>query len=176
VSKKPTRESILENARIRAQSRKLRYMFRDMQPADANDFEQQAWLEYLEMQRQAPIANREWYLRTVIKNLIPKSWQAKRRQEAALRTFGEFVQLQADAARSRPPFVPPAEEPRKLLLAAIERLPPSLCNTVQLDMQGLSDKEIATRLGITVNSVKTNLRRARERLKRILQEAGHGNE
>jgi RNA polymerase sigma factor (sigma-70 family) len=176
VSKKPTRESLLEDAQIRAQSRKLRYMFRDVLPQDARDFEQQAWLEYLEMQRRAPIANPEWYRRTVIKNLIPKSWQAKRRQEAALRTLREFLQLQADATYGRPLLEPTAEERQESLLAAIDHLPPGLGNTLKLAMRGLSGKAIAAHLGIAVASVNTNLWRAREQLKRILQEAAHGNE
>jgi RNA polymerase sigma-70 factor (ECF subfamily) len=51
---------------------------------------------------------------------------------------------------------------QQLLYAAIEQLKPMDKSAVVLsDMEGMSDKEIATMLGLTVSAVKTRLHRAR---------------
>src|SRR5689334_21681719 len=114
--------------------------------------EQQAWLKYLEMRRQEPISDILGYVRAVITNLIYASWTERGRRRAELQAFWEYLQQTADAPQSKPPFDSPAEQPMEMLLAAIQRLSPSLRRTIELDMRGLKNQEIASELGITVEA------------------------
>lgn len=57
---------------------------------------------------------------------------------------------------------------RERLATAIDRLPPSLSQTVMLSLEGLSYEEIAEVLDITENNVGVRLHRARATLEREL--------
>ena len=66
---------------------------------------------------------------------------------------------------------------RKLLANALERLNPiDKTVTVLSDLEGLSAKEIATAVGLTVSAVKSRLHRARLYLRgRVFQARLNGN-
>jgi RNA polymerase sigma-70 factor, ECF subfamily len=68
-------------------------------------------------------------------------------------------------------------EMQELLASALEQLKPiDKSVTVLSDLEGLSDKEIATAVGLTVSAVKSRLHRARLFLRgRVFQARPNGN-
>jgi RNA polymerase sigma-70 factor (ECF subfamily) len=55
------------------------------------------------------------------------------------------------------------------LMKLIDELPGPLRETVRLRMAGLAEREVARRLGLALNTVKSHMHRARRRLKRSLR-------
>lgn len=52
---------------------------------------------------------------------------------------------------------------------AIEELPEKYKNVIKLNLQGLSDKEIAQQLGVSVDIVKTQKKRGKDMLRQRIE-------
>jgi len=175
VSRKTTKETFMENARVKEMFGRLRWRFRGMDPEHAKECWQQAWVNVREMQQQTPVRDEEAYLGPVITNISAAlGREGKRHREGLLRYWEFMKQTSQGASEQSPESIAEARE--KALQTAVEKLPPSLRGVIELDLQGLPDQEIADRLGIKLSSVKTFLMRARARLAILLQEVGHGDE
>ena len=61
------------------------------------------------------------------------------------------------------------EEVHREIIAAIEKLPPERRKIVELSMMGFSQEEIADKLEISVNTIKTQKRKAYAFLREELQ-------
>lgn len=57
--------------------------------------------------------------------------------------------------------------------SAVEKLPPNHRQIMELFLSGMKEKEIAHKLEIPKGTVKSRMNRARENLKKILQEVGY---
>jgi RNA polymerase sigma factor (sigma-70 family) len=175
VRRIPTRASWVEDVRIGNVCRKLLRMCRGESSEDARDLVQETYLRFLEKRRQ--VANEEAYLKKMIKNRLPGFWREKHDRTAGLRALEELLGQLGEGSSNNPSVTPAAEELEELLKKAIDRLSPRLRAAIELDTQGLSDEQIAARLGVEPATVKKHLSRARARLKSImLQEAEHADE
>jgi RNA polymerase sigma-70 factor (ECF subfamily) len=71
-----------------------------------------------------------------------------------------------------PPCPPELEVPRETILAAIARLDDDLREVIELhELEGLSYREIGSRIDIPPGTVGTRLVRARARLRALLEAA-----
>jgi RNA polymerase sigma-70 factor (ECF subfamily) len=65
-----------------------------------------------------------------------------------------------------------AQEARDLLAELLRQLPRRQSEILQMSLDGWSDEEIARVLGVAYNTVRTYKRVAKQRLRRIAEEAG----
>jgi RNA polymerase sigma factor (sigma-70 family) len=177
VRRIPTRASLVENVRIGNVCRKLlRVCRRGENPEDAWDLLQEAYVKFLEVTRKSPVANEEAYLKTVIRNIRSAMWRERRKREATLLALEELLEQPDEVSGGHPASGPSPEEQAEWLKKAIESLSPRLRETIELDMGGFSNEQIAGRLGIEMTTVKKHLSRARAHVELImLQEAEHAD-
>ena len=131
----------------------------------AEDILQEAFLRI--HQRLAALGDAErveaWVYR-IARNLITDHYRARGRDRKDL------------PLESEPPETPEADnlnhnaEVAGWLPAAIENLPEGYRDAVRLyELQGLSQAEIASRLGISLSGAKSRVQRGREKLKQVLE-------
>jgi RNA polymerase sigma-70 factor (ECF subfamily) len=125
-------------------------------------------------------ANGQTWLQTILDNLVRDALDQRRRQrrrEAVVLESGggpgedgEPVDLEPeDEGRPSPPEAADRPYQRALLQEALARLSPAEQTILHLgDVEGLSYKEIADRLGCTPGAVGPRLTRARKRLREAL--------
>jgi RNA polymerase sigma factor (sigma-70 family) len=168
---------LVENVRIGNVCRTLlRVCRRGENPEDAWDLLQEAYVKFLEVPREFPIANEEAYLKTVIRNIRSAMWRERRKREATLLALEELLEQPDEVSGGHPGSGPSPEEQAEWLKKAIESLSPRLRETIELDMGGFSNEQIAGRLGIEMTTVKKHLSRARAHVELImLQEAEHAD-
>lgn len=146
---------------------------------DAEDAMQEALIKtyrYASRIRE-PEAFRPWLYRTV-RNACLMSRRKRAGEPSRLQSIDELLRDSAETAGSRLPH--PGKDPEQLagnaalqrrLHRALRALPPPYRAIVFLrEMEGLSTREVATALGISEDSVKTRLHRARLALQSSLAE------
>ena len=134
---------------------------------EVDDIVQQTCMRALRYQR--PVANPQGFLRRIARDQVAEWRRAERRrysrEEQAAKPEGytpvdEFVERQASDAL------------RVSIADAIETLPETLRIVVLQHGRDLSGAEIAQRLGVTPEAVRTRLSRARRLLRQRLAETG----
>jgi RNA polymerase sigma factor (sigma-70 family) len=175
VKRIPTRQWLAENQRVTRLCNKLMRSFPGDGREDVRDAVQDAFLAFHKRKRQ--VDDWESYLRKISIRLIARAL-AKRRHRANLHALLEDLEQLAGPPTADPALQLQQEEHRKLISAAISNLTPRLRATLQLDMEGLSDGEIAQRLGIGLEAVRKNLHRGRAMVRAAIlsPEDEHGNE
>ena len=146
---------------------------------DAEDAMQEALIKtyrYASRIRE-PEAFRPWLYRTV-RNACLMGRRKRAGEPSRLQSIDEILRDSAETAGSRLPH--PGKDPEQLagnaglqrrLHRALRALPPPYRAVVFLrEMEGLSTREVATALGISEDSVKTRLHRARLALQSSLAE------
>jgi RNA polymerase sigma-70 factor (ECF subfamily) len=103
-----------------------------------------------------------WLLTTARYKLMG---QLKYRRQNSMATLDE-VPDRLLAAPTNP------QEARELVAEWLRQLPPRQSEILQMSLDGWSDEEIARVLGVAYNTVRTYKRVARQRLRRIAEEAG----
>jgi RNA polymerase sigma-70 factor (ECF subfamily) len=102
-------------------------------------------------------------------------WQLKQRE--ALLPIMQLSAMEAEgteleSGEDAPDVQTSRQEVKELLLAAVESLTESERAVYQLrDLDELSGEAVATRLGVSLSAVKSRLHRARERVRKYLDEA-----
>jgi RNA polymerase sigma factor (sigma-70 family) len=170
VKKKPTRKSFVENERVGAMCRWLMSRLRGERREDAEDLIQEALV--IRYSKDRAVAYESAYVEKVIKNL--RSNVERNHERAVTVSLDEVVDFLHSESERDPLVLAVAAERDKELNSAIRRLPDSLRRVVELRLQGMADKDIASRVGVTPDGVRTYLVRARGRLLKMLLEAGHG--
>ena len=146
---------------------------------DAEDAMQEALIKtYRHVSRiREPEAFRPWLYRTV-RNACLMGRRKRAGEPSRLQSIDELLRDSAEAAGARLPH--PGQDPEQLaghaalqrrLRRAIRDLPPRYRAIIFLrEMEGLSTREVATALGISEDTVKTRLHRARVALQTALAE------
>jgi RNA polymerase sigma-70 factor, ECF subfamily len=135
---------------------------------EAHDYSQDAFKRFYEKRHQLR-GDAPWpFLQMIARNLLLN----KIRDQKAAKRSGRSVEIDAPevtelAAPEEPDY---AERQhwqlrRKRLSAEVQRLPPGQRETMELWLQDLKLEEIAQRLGITLDAVKSRLRDARRILR-----------
>jgi RNA polymerase sigma-70 factor (ECF subfamily) len=107
------------------------------------------------------------YLVTVALNRARDLW----RRENRLLEGEEVLEFLSDQGESDPLRIAEANETLQMLAQAVQTLPPMYRAVIALRYDAeLSYEEIAAALDLPINTVRTHLRRARARLRRILEE------
>lgn len=125
---------------------------------DAEDIHQEVFLKYLKKRPSFENAEHEkaWFLRVTV-NLCKNCWKTAWRQKVT--GLGEEV------------FVKRAEEKPDELVEVVKQLPQKYRAVIHLFYyEELSVGEISGILGVKPSTVRTQLTRARERLKELLKE------
>jgi RNA polymerase sigma-70 factor (ECF subfamily) len=112
----------------------------------------------------SPGTNLRSWLFTILLNLVRSQARTNKRR-------GTMVNI--DEIRDVPGHVPPPEQPLLMrdLQAAFATLPPSFQEVIVLvGIEGLSYEEAADVVGVPVGTIRSRLSRAREQLRRALDE------
>lgn len=125
--------------------------------------------EVLDKIRQAP--NPDAYLRKMVKHFCLDKVRKRKGEVILCNVLDDASNSLKDLSQS------PAEriiglEKTFFIEESISNLPSIQQNVLRLSMKGLSHKEIADQLNISVSTSTTNLNRARKSLKRHLKERG----
>lgn len=124
----------------------------------AEDLVQRTLLLALQRPPSSPGALRAW-LRTVVRNLAIDSIQSERQRRQRERRAAR-----AEAVSDRD--LPAVSERRRSVLRAVAALDEPYRTSIELYyLQELGTRDISTRLGVPVSTVKTRLCRGRERLR-----------
>ena len=129
---------------------------------DANDVEQQAWLEAARRPPRHGESLRGW-LGTVVRNAARKFGRGRTRRlshESAWRPVARVA--------SPDELVAEAEMQQRIGRAVLELDDPYRATVLLRHFQGLAPAEVAVRMGVPVETVRTRLRRANERLRESL--------
>lgn len=135
----------------------------------AEDVSQDAWLrafEKLDLFR-GESAFGTWMHRLAVNTALNR-----------VRRMGRRAEVES-SAEVRPPGVPPDETVlnHRLLSAALDSLPTGYRQVLVLhDVEGLTHEEIATRMGIAVGTSKSQLHKARARMRERLAPVREANE
>ncbi|GCE12448.1 RNA polymerase sigma factor SigZ [Tengunoibacter tsumagoiensis] len=109
----------------------------------------------------------ESWMYQIARNLIIDHYR-KKRQDVPLEDAEEMLPLDE---------IPEEDMQAQLaasVVAMIDCLPPTYQEALLLtDMQGLSQKELATRLGLSFSGAKSRVQRAREKLKQVVLDCCH---
>lgn len=153
-------------------------------PSDTEEVIQDVfWLVYRKagsFQGQAQFST--WLYRLTVNAALGKIRRSKKNKEVSYEEF--MPKFQDDGHHAVRPVVDwsdtldekySAREIHQLLAAALDQLKPTDKSIIVLsDLEGLSDKEIAETLGLTVSAVKTRLHRARLFLRgKLAVQLGH---
>jgi len=161
----------MERLLLRAQEAAWRFSLAVCgRPDDAEDAMQEALLKTYRHTAQIrdPQAFRPWLHRTV-RNACLMSRRKRRHEPPRL----ESLDGPAAPGASPPPDPPaPGQNPEQAARRALDTLPPQSRAVLFLrEMEGLSTREVARALGISEDTVKTRLSRARKALQADLQDA-----
>ena len=158
-----------QHALLLEQAGFLRALARALAWGEAEDLEQATWLAALEHPPRQARSLRAWLARTA-RNLAIESFRSRARRSARLETHPQPVQAPsaAELAARREQF--------RRLMAAVEALPGPFQAAIELRyFEGLPPRAMAERLGEPLETVKSRLKRALERLRELLDE-GHGGD
>lgn len=113
---------------------------------------------------------RTWIYRIAV-NLAINAYKKSKRRDSRKSEFDENIEV-ADS-RSRADDGAMREEDAKLINSILDTLSPDQRTCVVLrNMEGLSYQEIADALKININTVRTRLKRARERMITVFKKRG----
>lgn len=137
--------------------------------ADAQDATQEAMLRAFRFFQGFHGGDGRAWLLQIVRNTC-FTWLEKNRTAELMTEFDEEMHPQPSAT---PEAMAIAGNDRERLARALEELPPRFREVLVLrELEGCSYKEIATITSIPIGSVMSALARARQRLQRILTEAG----
>lgn len=94
--------------------------------------------------------------------------RSRRRSSRELLMSSQDSVLAAHGTEARFSCAVETEQESRRVRAAVARLPAGLRQTILLRLDGLSDREIGSRLGITENATAVRLFRARRRLRKLM--------
>ncbi len=132
--------------------------------ADADDLEQETWLRILRAPPRRSAGLRAW-----IKVVLSNAFRDTRRSESR-RTYREEAVARPNSARSTEVLVAEAELHHRVASEVLRLPEPYRSVLLRRYYQGLPPRSIAERTGLPVETVHTQLKRARKRLRSALQE------
>jgi RNA polymerase sigma factor (sigma-70 family) len=135
--------------------------------AEAEDLEQETWVAALRSPPRRPGPVRGW-LATILRRKASDS-----RRAAGRRAAREEAAARPEAFPAAAEAVARAETRRRVLEAVLSLEEPSRSTVILRWFEGLPPREIASRTGVPVETVRTRLKRALEVLRARLDE-GHG--
>ena len=137
-------------------------------PAAAEDAVQQAFLKLAAMGgRVTELASQEAYLRTAVRNECYRIL-TRNRDIAEVEPAGPALLEPVDAAMV-------AEDERRRIETALRALPPEQREVVHLKVyEGWTFQQIATTLGVSINTAASRYRYAMEKLRQLLADCQHG--
>lgn len=133
----------------------------------ADDLTQQTWLAGEHFQARS---SRRFYLFTVARNVLVSLYRRRARDEQFCQVDTELDELIFHATSLDTKVDTAAENAR--LRALLAELPESFQTVVRLKAAGYTGEEIGEMLGISPNTVRSRLSRARTRLRELLAEQG----
>lgn len=129
-------------------------------PHDAADLEQDIWHAALSLGGEAPRSIRGWLTGTA------RRLAAFRARTAARARAREAAAAAPEAVQGDAAMLAARQELHRKLLDAVDRLPDAMRQVVLLrHFEELAPREIAARLGVSVNTIQTRLQRGRQRLR-----------
>lgn len=135
--------------------------------AQGSDLEQEIWRAALERPPAADVPLRPWLCGVAVRLVLMARRTTARRRQREQRVPAAPVPPTADLVAQ--------VELQQRLLAAVHALPEAMREVVLLRFyEGLPPRAIARRLGVPINTVRTRLQRAKERLRAAL-DAGFGD-
>ncbi len=135
----------------------------------ARDVEQETWLAALEQAPSDPGALRGW-LAALVHNIARKAWRS-----AARRRTRELAHAREGRAELTPAEVLEHEELRRLVVEELNALDEPYRSALVLRyLQGLEPPEVARRLGVPLETVRTRLKRGLELLRARLDRTSRG--
>lgn len=103
----------------------------------------------------------------ITRNAIIDYYRNRSRNNIDIKNYLDFLQL--DLSEKEPP-----QQISKCLQPFIEALPPKYREALILtELQGLSQKEVALKLGLSISGAKSRIQRSREKLKTSLLKCCH---
>ncbi|MCE9637405.1 MAG: sigma-70 family RNA polymerase sigma factor, partial [Planctomycetes bacterium] len=135
---------------------------------DADDVEQQTWLLALQRPPRRADSVRGWLI-TATRNVARKLGRAESRRERH-----EHAAMRPSAGEPDADLVAEAEIQQRLSRAVLELEQPFRATVLLRYFEGLSVADVAARLDVPVETVKSRLRRARERLRERLDDESGG--
>jgi len=135
-------------------------------PADAEDLIQDILLKVISNPGPAQADKQLYWVFAVARNRVTDYYRSSRRQFT--RVSVEEVQLSADEQREVPAI-------KEALSGVLGEMIGQLSDRDQdalraVDLEGMSQKEYASNLGIDYTSAKSRVQRARKRLRRVLEQ------
>ncbi len=138
-------------------------------PSDADDLEQEAWLDTLRHPPRHDAGLRGWF-RALLRSRARDAWRGGGRRAAR------------EAAATPPPAVPTPEETvaqaeahRRVVDAVLSLEEPYRATVLLRYFEGLPPREVAARMGVPVETVRTRGKRALERLREMLDRDHRGD-
>jgi RNA polymerase sigma-70 factor (ECF subfamily) len=129
----------------------------------ADDIAQDVMLKlHAQLASEAPGAEKldAWVFR-VARNAIIDHYRARRRRDDDTAIDGELAAAEREES--------PAAELSGCIGQMIQRLPPEYADALTLsDLQGLSQQQLADRIGLSLSAAKSRVQRAREKLAAML--------
>jgi len=141
--------------------------------ADVDDVVQESYQRLVRVQATGPIANPRAFLFVSARNVALN--QLRRLQRERRDPWPEDAVASTPAEGPRPPDAVAGSEELQLLVAAIQQLP-SRCREVMTlrKIEGLSQKEVAARLGIAEHTVEVHSRLGLQRCTEFFRQRGYG--
>ncbi|WP_230679828.1 RNA polymerase sigma factor SigZ [Pontibacter sp. 172403-2] len=135
--------------------------------AEADDMLQQLYLKvYKNCEQLQNVQNVKAWLYQITRNAIIDFYRENSRR-SSIEVAGELPEEEAFPEQSR-------QEVEALVAPLIALLPPEYAGPLRLsELEGISQKEIATRLGISYSGAKSRIQRGREKLKALFLECCH---
>jgi RNA polymerase sigma factor (sigma-70 family) len=134
--------------------------------AEAEDVAQEVFIDFHRRHRpDAPYA-RAWLYRAAAHIALNRLRSQRRRQRRERREIGDHDPVLLD-----PEQVVERQEDRRLLHAALARLPERVAAVLVLRYSGLSYVEVGAALGVSASQVGTRLRRAEQALRKEVHRA-----
>jgi len=137
--------------------------------ATVDDVEQKTWLAALRSPPEKPSAVRSWLAR-VVRNAAYETGRTENR-----RRKHEAVAARPDRAPAVDDVVADAEQHKRVVLAVTELDEPYRTTVLLRFYEGLPPREVARRMGVPVETVRTRTRRGLERVRERFDRANGGD-